>query len=280
MKKFIWKIIRKFKKADFQNFKLSEKDITDIKELLKSYPKILPADKSLDLLLKHPEKSLIRMGDCEIALMNGEDSFSNDYDPKLAYRLCQIVKDVNNKKFYLGLKILSFETKNFFISKNFLINGRNKNLKPLFEKRKNDTILNAWVNSVHMHGTNKIPLIKKLWEKKDIVFITGKNSSFKYIDFFFDNAKSINFEYGLNFNAFDDMDNLFNKCCKYPKETLFIVALGPTGSVISYDLINKGYKVLDLGGFTTRYLTQEYGFISAENHLENVRIKRGRNAKI
>ena len=48
-------------------------------------------------------------------------------------------------------------------------------------------------------------------------------------------------------NAFDKYDEIFAECLKQPKEKLLLLALGPTATVLAYDLYRKGYQAIDVG---------------------------------
>ena len=46
-----------------------------------------------------------------------------------------------------------------------------------------------------------------------------------------------------------------SECLKQPKNKLFILALGPTATVLAVDLADKGYRALDIGHLDTCYET-------------------------
>lgn len=48
-------------------------------------------------------------------------------------------------------------------------------------------------------------------------------------------------------NAFDRYEEIYNEAVKQPKDKLFLIALGPTASVLAYDLAMKGYQAIDIG---------------------------------
>ena len=94
---------------------------------------------------------------------------------------------------------------------------------------------------------------KKLWDGKDIVFIEGQKTRMGVGNDLFSNAKSIRRILGPAENAFDQYDEILNFASTLPKDTLFILALGPAATVMSYDLSQLGYRALDLGHIDVEY---------------------------
>ena len=48
-------------------------------------------------------------------------------------------------------------------------------------------------------------------------------------------------------SAFDRYEEIYNEAVRQPKDKLFLIALGPTASVLAYDLAMQGYQAIDLG---------------------------------
>lgn len=94
---------------------------------------------------------------------------------------------------------------------------------------------------------------KKLWDGKDIVFIEGEKTRMGVGNDFFSNAKSIRRILGPAENAFDRYDEILSFASTLPKDILFILALGPAATVMSYDLSQLGYRALDLGHIDVEY---------------------------
>ena len=61
--------------------------------------------------------------------------------------------------------------------------------------------------------------MKGIWENRDIVFIEGEKS----------------------------------EACKVEKGALFLIALGPTATVLAYDLFKAGYQAIDVGHVDVEY---------------------------
>ena len=95
--------------------------------------------------------------------------------------------------------------------------------------------------------------LRKLWHDKDIAIICGQTIFDKISINIFDCAKSIQYVYGESKNAFDHYDSLLEKAQKIDKNKIIIIILGPTATILAYDLARLGYQALDLGHIAKSY---------------------------
>ena len=54
-------------------------------------------------------------------------------------------------------------------------------------------------------------------------------------------------------NAFEIYDRILNQLLKLPKDKLILLALGPTATVLAYDMYKAGYHVIDIGHVDIEY---------------------------
>ena len=95
---------------------------------------------------------------------------------------------------------------------------------------------------------------KKIYADKDIIFVEGEASRLGYKNDLFSSAKSIRRIICPAKNAFDKYDEIFATCKKYATQnTIFIIALGPTATILAYDLAASGCRALDLGHIDIEY---------------------------
>lgn len=95
---------------------------------------------------------------------------------------------------------------------------------------------------------------KKVYADKDIIFVEGEASRLGYKNDLFSSAKSIRRIICPAKNAFDKYDEIFATCKKYATQnTIFIIALGPTATILAYDLAASGCRALDLGHIDIEY---------------------------
>ena len=93
----------------------------------------------------------------------------------------------------------------------------------------------------------KIKNQKRIWEGKDCVFIEGDKTRMGVGNDLFDNAKSIQRILCPSESAFDVYDAILEEAVKLPKDKTILIALGPTASVLAYDLARAGYHAIDIG---------------------------------
>ena len=95
--------------------------------------------------------------------------------------------------------------------------------------------------------------LKSIWRNKDVVIVEGAGSRLGVGNDLFSNTKSIQRILCPIKNAFSKYDEILAECSKIQKDKLFILALGPTATVLAYDLAQKGYRAIDIGHLDTCY---------------------------
>lgn len=126
--------------------------------------------------------------------------------------------------------------------------------------------------------------IQKLWNGKDIAIVEGKYSRLGVGNDLFVNAKSIKRIIGPDKNAFQRIDKLKQSVNQWVnKESLVLLALGPTATVLAYELAQCGYRAIDIGHLDIEYewfLKKANGKTAVDGksvgevstHIENVEI--------
>lgn len=95
---------------------------------------------------------------------------------------------------------------------------------------------------------------KKVWDNKDIIIVEGKSSRMGIGNDLFNNAKSIKRILVPSTNAFSSYDNILNAVINSEeKADLYLLAIGPTATVLGYDLAKAGYWALDVGHIDVEY---------------------------
>ena len=102
--------------------------------------------------------------------------------------------------------------------------------------------------------------MRNIWRGKDITVISG-DRVFKDIKYnVFDCAKSIEYINAPTVDAFEKYDDILSKAKKIDKDRIVCIILGPTATVLAYDLAKEGYQALDLGHIVKAYnLFKLYG---------------------
>lgn len=95
--------------------------------------------------------------------------------------------------------------------------------------------------------------IKKVWDNKEIVIIEGEYSKLGIGNDLLKNSKSIQRIIAPSENAFDKYDLILESAKKINKDKLILIALGPTATVLAYDLMLEGYQAIDIGHIDIEY---------------------------
>ena len=217
-------------------------------------PKILDIENSIDKLISS-DKSVARYGDGEFKLIMGENIGFQKYDSKLSQRLKEILRNDNDNVF-VGLVDIFGYCPNKYMKKVITICRETLYEYIDFDKTYLDACLaRKFKFSSEEYGHDYYNKLKSLWQNKDIVIVEGAGSRLGVGNDLFDGAKSIERIICPIKNAFSKYDKILSECLKQPKNKLFILALGPTATVLAVDLANKGYRALDIGHLDTCYET-------------------------
>jgi glycosyltransferase family protein len=228
--------------------------------LLNKMPKVKSIDETIDELLEG-DKSICRFGDGEFLYML--DKFDMPYqrfDNNLFFRLTEILKS-NHPNILIGIphgynKIanMTFSLRSYWRSQIAWIYPR---LKPFLQLEKQ--YYNSSFTRFYMDFLNKekavtyINKIKKLWYEKNILIIEGNESRLGVGNDLFAEAKSVQRILGPRHNAFDNYDIILEAAKKFEKDTLILLALGSTATVLAYDLTVYGFRALDIGNVDIEY---------------------------
>lgn len=218
--------------------------------------------------LLNTDKSIGRFGDGELSWMFGRNNGINNFEQlseKLSERLAEVFNS-NDEGFMVTLPdAMSYADENKFTSdsmnfwKWYLI----KNKKRLLSHLNSNTVYyNTSVTRPYMdYNYNKIAdvtykIIKEIWNDKKILIIEGSESRLGVTNSLFDNAKDIKRIECPSTNAFEAYDKIFdyaNRFLKVHDDYLTLISLGPTATILSYDLFKNGHRSIDIGHIDVEY---------------------------
>ena len=93
----------------------------------------------------------------------------------------------------------------------------------------------------------RINQIKRIWDKRDVVLIEGEFTRTGYGNDLLGNASSIARILCPTKNAWEKYENIFEESKKLDRKSLILIALGPAGKVLAYDLARIGFQAVDIG---------------------------------
>lgn len=104
-----------------------------------------------------------------------------------------------------------------------------------------------------MLGAEGVELWRRVWAGHDVCVITGKDSRFRLLPALFDTVASIHLLESVPVDAFVEVDRLVDRAIDQPDNLLFLVALGPAGTVLTHRLANAGRRAIDIGHISDSY---------------------------
>ena len=221
---------------------------------------IVSPESTLDEIIKH-NKSISRFGDGEFNLMFGK-SIGFQKASKLLSKKLKNVLSSNEDGLLIGLPNslkIEFLDKLIKNSKIFWFNFIKKNKFILKLLNKNKIYYSSFISRFYLFYKDKsdvpnyIKKLKKIWEKKDILIIEGEKTKLGIGNGLFNNTNSIKRIICPAKNAFKLYDKIFNETLKVGKNKLILLAIGPTSTVLAYDLYKAGYQVIDIGHVDIEY---------------------------
>jgi hypothetical protein len=92
-----------------------------------------------------------------------------------------------------------------------------------------------------------VALWRKVWEGQEVCVITGEGSRFSLIPQLFDNIKASRYVYSTPVNAYSDLPRLMGALEADDRKELYLVALGPAGTLVAAWLAKMGRWAIDVG---------------------------------
>lgn len=223
-----------------------------IESFISQYPDVWSEEDTIRHIIEH-RSSICRFGDGEFKLIIGERHKSfQDVNEQLNARLLEVLHS-NDPNILVGIHpVRNFEGLGRIWQKFIIrIGDEVLNLLDLNRSYPSMGAFRVLPDTDKQAFIDRIQLIKQIWQDRKIVFVVGKNSRFTYEEELFDNAASIDYVYGPAKNAFLKYDNLLNEVRRYNKDTYLIMPiLGPTATIMAYDLAKEGYQAIDFGQMT------------------------------
>lgn len=241
--------------------KLKTRLVYQYNRLLKHFIKfqILNNDESINEML-NSDKSLARYGDGEMLIINKGYINFQKYDDELAKRLEEILK-TEDENILIGVPIAIKST-----------DGYNKKAKDFWD-RNMDTGRMHWnrlCNKKKVYcNTNMTRLFRdyeskkdserwfenfrKLWEKKNVLLVEGSESKLGFNNDLFANAKSVKRIIAPSKDAYDKYKDILSCIKMNCKDKLVVMSLGPTATVLAYDLYKLGIRAVDIGHIQLEY---------------------------
>ena len=208
------------------------------------------------------KKSISRFGDGEFRIVTNERGiYFQKMDDKIVKRLHEVLNSnlpnhlVCIPSPFISQKNLKKEVKVHWLN---YVNLKGKEIqKEIIDKKKifGDTqISRFYLDCINKDRvSSKISLLQKIWQNKNLLIVEGELSRLGIGNDFFSNTKSIERILCPSTNAFEKYEEILEASKKYGQNKLIIIALGPTATILAYDLAKENYWALDLGHIDIEY---------------------------
>lgn len=228
------------------------------------YPQIVSVDETIKRLI-HDHASIARFGDGEFETIQGRvrHKFQTVKDEQLANRLKEVL-DSEEKNLLIAIADNYGYLEHYTIQakreiRHYLSRGvRKEHLKLL---RRDRIYHNTYLTRPYVmyadHLTDAPELrfkrLRQIWDGRDCIFVEGNKTGMGVGNHLFVNAASVERILAPAENAFSKYAQILDFCLRQPKDRLFLMALGPTASVLAYDLHQAGYQAVDIGHIDLEY---------------------------
>lgn len=233
--------------------------IDNIKYRKKPQPNINNIEDTINMIINN-RLSVSRYGDGEFKLITGTDIAFQKFNKELQEKLIKIVKndedefmvcipDVfgdlnqysdepmeywrlhiakNRKEWY---RYLNFDTQygNAFLSRCYYLYRDKSNSKRYFD------------------------LLKGIWRDREVILVEGAKSRLGIGNDLFSSVTSLERILVPEINAYDKYYEIINTVKKCDKNKLILLAVGPTATVLAYELSQLGYQSIDIGHVDIEY---------------------------
>lgn len=221
--------------------------------------RILSIEDSLKLVYEK-KISIARFGDGEFDIINGGQEGYQSSNKVLAEKLKYVLENPI-KTCLIGIpdtisyyNNLTKESEEYWI--NYMFKWRKLYVSHLDE---NITYISANITRPYLRYKDKsvcsyyFKMLKKIWDNKDLLIVEGSKTRLGVGNDLFNNSKSIKRILCPPENSFDKYSQIFDAIKKHGKNKLILLALGPTATILAYELSKYNYTALDIGHIDIEY---------------------------
>lgn len=225
--------------------------------------KVLSIQKTIEEITTH-KKSVSRFGDGEFRLIFPEHYLEfQENSEEIREKLSQVLRfDLENHMVCLPEQldsVAAFDIPTKYWWKKF-INKYGIRLSPFLDKNK--IYGNSFITRFYLGYEDKsekrnreiVRSLKKIWENKEVLIIEGRYSRLGVGNDLFDNVHSLQRILCPEKNAFTHYDKIYHTAKEYGKDKLILIALGPTATILAYDLAKIKYWGIDIGHIDIEYM--------------------------
>ena len=224
-------------------------------------PQVASAEETVHAICEH-KKSICRFGDGEFELINlHKRAKYQEVSEKLAVRLKEVLQS-RDENILIAIAD-NYGTLNQYTEKaqgdirHYLtkeIREQQYALLDMDRKYYNAYFTRPYIIYLDKEkAKDRFEQIKQIWKEQDILVVEGDKTRLGVGNDLLADASTVLRILAPSENAFSKYDDIFETAKKYGKDKLILIALGPTATVLAYDLAKEGYWALDIGHIDIEY---------------------------
>lgn len=199
--------------------------------------------------LMEERTSISRFGDGEFNLMLMKKPIRfQKYSPLIAQRLLEVINsDVPG--LMVGIPdLFGHFAKGNTADSRFWLKTLNE-IRPYFCKEVDNTKLFYNSEITRICSVEHHKYFKEFFRGKRLIIVEGELTRFGVGNDLIGDAKEVRRILCPAEDAFEKYDEIFEECKKYDydEDTIFLIVLGPTATILAYDLHKSGRRAIDIG---------------------------------
>jgi glycosyltransferase family protein len=224
------------------------------------FPQVKSIDETLNVILTK-NCSVSRFGDGELSIIVDKASYPfQKYDELLAKRLSEILKSRHPDILiclpvgFESLHNLTPSIKRAWKAHVALIYPRLVRHLDITKTYYNASMTRPYISYKDKSiSKNYFQRIMQIWAGRDVILIEGEKSRLGVNNDLFHQAHSFRRVLAPMHNAFEKYNEIMSVAKTYNKSALILIALGPTATVLAFDLGLEGFQAIDIGNVDIEY---------------------------
>ncbi len=220
------------------------------------------SDENTFNMIKKDKKSLCRFGDGEISWIyqDSKGYFGQENSKELSEMLKNIIFSqeenilIGVPNFFGGMKHYTKKhrkSRNTHLAKYY---KRWMHLLNINHFYSDSLITRVYYGRIDNKAKYMFDQWKSIWENRDIIIIEGSQTRFGVGNDLLKNTSSIRRIIAPSENAFEKYNEILNEAKKYILEdVIFLISLGPTATVLAYEIGILGSQAIDIGHLDIEY---------------------------
>ncbi len=211
-------------------------------------PKVINGDDTVKYIVTH-KCSVARFGDGEFLWIFQERAEGDSENDNLILCIPDVFKTLRGTK-----KTARVYWKTFLAKRGYRVLNLLSNSKKYFDTQFTRPYIDYNYNSRNFE--NKFESLKKIWFNRNVLIVEGEKTRFGVASDLLDGTKSVRRIICPSKNAFERYTQILNNVRSQAtliNDALVLVSLGPTATVLAFDLSEMGIQTVDIGHLDVEY---------------------------